>query len=257
MPLVTGTLTDIGLEPLTGLSPRLLFTPSSPAVRSDGYVFATRPVEAVPAASGAFSVDLAHTNEVLPVGTHWRIQVDFRGTSTDGGYPNSDYLPFKLFVPAGGGSIADLIGEYVANDWVYQGPDAPLLTNKARWHLNTNSGDLFELQQGSFVKIANLKGPKGDQGIAGTFTAATAESVAPGSPAEAIIGGTPAAATVHFKIPEGRQGLPGVNAVENDEAVAFYINDVDTLTRAALDARYVTAVTTEHGTDLYQNGEQL
>lgn len=72
----------------------------------------------------------------------------------------------------------------------------------------------------ALVKIGNLKGPKGDDGDVGTFASASAETVAPTAAAEAIIGGTPAASTVHFKIPQGVQGLPGTNGVPTAEAIA-------------------------------------
>lgn len=72
----------------------------------------------------------------------------------------------------------------------------------------------------ALVKIGSLKGPKGDDGDVGTFASASAETVAPTAAAEAIIGGTPAASTVHFKIPQGVQGLPGTNGVPTAEAIA-------------------------------------
>lgn len=85
----------------------------------------------------------------------------------------------------------------------------------------------------TYTKLANLKGPKGDKGDTGTFAAATAESVPDNASAEAIIGGSPSAATVHFKIPRGLRGLPGLNAVENDAAFAAYLEDADSETRSA------------------------
>lgn len=165
MPTVSGRLLDIGLAPLAGLNPVLEFRPSSAAVDSRSRVFPSRQVEVTPDPTGAFSVSLASTDELLPIGAHWKVRVKWLSATADGrNFPPSDDLPFKLFVPPEGGDIADLIGEYVANDWVYQGPNAPLLTNKARWQLNTSTGDLFAYQDGSFVKIANLRGPKGEQG---------------------------------------------------------------------------------------------
>lgn len=148
MPLVTGTLTDIGLEPLTGLSPRLLFTPSAPAVRVDGRVFASKPVEVVPAADGSFSVDLASTDGLSPRHTHWRLQVQFRAsTSGAGGFTASDFLPFELFVPLAGGPIGDLIGDRVPFDIVYSDPSVPNESQRtATLQFNPVTGDLYERQ---------------------------------------------------------------------------------------------------------------
>lgn len=86
----------------------------------------------------------------------------------------------------------------------------------------------------TYTKITNLKGPQGvpgEKGETGTFASASAEQVGATDPAEAIIGGTPAAATVHFKIP---RGLPGMDQAPADEAVAAYILDGGTDVRAAL-----------------------
>lgn len=85
----------------------------------------------------------------------------------------------------------------------------------------------------AWVTRTNLKGP------AGTFQSVSAMTLAPGSSATATIGGTLAARTVTFGIPQGAQGLPGVNAVDNDAAVAGYISTIGTsATKSALDVAY-------------------
>lgn len=86
----------------------------------------------------------------------------------------------------------------------------------------------------AWVTTDSIKGPKGDKGdrgLAGTITAATAESVTSSAPASVEMTGTASEKQVHFKIP---RGLPGVNAVENDIAVAAYVKASDSATRAAL-----------------------
>lgn len=45
----------------------------------------------------------------------------------------------------------------------------------------------------------------------------------PETPADVVLAGAPGAPVLNFKIPEGKRGLPGVNAVPADEAVAAYV----------------------------------
>lgn len=147
MPTVSGTLSDIGLAPLTGLKPELRFTPSSPAVDREGRVFASKPVEVTPNSAGAFTVTLAPTSGLLPVGTHWRVQVLHRSPSADAsGFTVSDFLPLKIFV-AGDTTIGDAIGEFTPNDFVYVGEDAPNSAKSAyMFQFHPVTGDLYERQ---------------------------------------------------------------------------------------------------------------
>lgn len=75
------------------------------------------------------------------------------------------------------------------------------------------------------------KGDKGDQGVPGTLSSASAETVPSGEPAEVIMSGTTEVKHAHFRIP---RGMPGSNAIENDAAVAAYVEGADTATRTAL-----------------------
>lgn len=77
--------------------------------------------------------------------------------------------------------------------------------------------------------LGSFKGAKGDKGDTGTFSEALATSVAAAEPASVVITGA-FGQTVEFKIP---RGLPGVNAVANDEATAAYLAAVDSETHSA------------------------
>lgn len=84
--------------------------------------------------------------------------------------------------------------------------------------------------------LANIRGPVGPKGRAGTFDAATAEVV----PYETVditpvISGDEGQ-YIHFFQP---RGLPGTNAVANDTAFATYLSSPETETRTAADAVYV------------------
>lgn len=85
------------------------------------------------------------------------------------------------------------------------------------------------------------RGDRGPQGVPGTISSASAESVSAESPAEVVMSGTVEVKHAHFKVP---RGLPGVNAVENDTAVAAYVAAVDSDTRLALEGNFVAQAAT-------------
>lgn len=88
------------------------------------------------------------------------------------------------------------------------------------------------------------KGDKGDTGLpgsagpigpAGTIASADAESVPASENAAVIMSGSSEVKHAHFKVP---RGLPGVNALENDAAVAAYVAAQDSATAGAMRARF-------------------
>lgn len=83
------------------------------------------------------------------------------------------------------------------------------------------------------------RGERGNQGIPGTLSSASAESVAADQNAEVIMSGTTEVKHAHFRVP---RGLPGTNAVENDEAFATYVGAPDSATRQTLDPIITAAV---------------
>lgn len=85
------------------------------------------------------------------------------------------------------------------------------------------------------TELGTFKGDKGEKGDTGTISSASAESVPAGDRAAVIMSGTGAVKHAHFKVP---RGLPGVNAIENDDAVAAYVLAVDSATKAALNEDY-------------------
>lgn len=107
MAVVTGTLTDFGLDPIAGLYPEIEFRPSSPAVGSGGKLMATKPLRFTPTVAGAFTAFLQPTDDLLPVGVHYKMSV--RWLDAEKNFVKADNPDWKLFVPAAGGAIADLI----------------------------------------------------------------------------------------------------------------------------------------------------
>lgn len=128
MPVVTGTLTDIGLAPLAAFSPVVRFTPSEPAVSADGKLFASKPVEVTPASNGAFSVTLATTDGVVPTAAHWVLSIGWRnpdGYTTGSGFYPWDMPTWPIRVPAAGGLLADMLDVRASSDQVWVGATPP------------------------------------------------------------------------------------------------------------------------------------
>jgi hypothetical protein len=82
---------------------------------------------------------------------------------------------------------------------------------------------------GEWIPRAQITGP------AGTFDSVDAVELPHGAAPTATISGPVERREVVFGIPAGAQGLPGVNAVPADEAVATYTTTVDSKLRKALD----------------------
>lgn len=142
MALVTGKLTDFGLAALAPFKPEIVFTPNGNAI-SPTSLLSTKPVVAVPAANGTFSVQLAPTVDVHPA-TWYRVSVRWLEPDSFGsGYAGMDFPDWKLFVPLEGGTLTRLL-ELPANPaQVWVGVDPPTNPTPGLWWLQHN-GDLSE-----------------------------------------------------------------------------------------------------------------
>jgi hypothetical protein len=143
MATVTGALTDFGIQPFPALQPRLIFTPSGPAV-SDARLFATKPI-IVPVASGSgiFSVDLQPTDGVRPA-VHYKVTIEWLMPGVDGqpGYTPADFLQWEIFVPAAGGAIQDLINAPVNPLLFWVGETPPPVPTAGQLWLKPSTGDI-------------------------------------------------------------------------------------------------------------------
>lgn len=155
--VVSGTLSDFGLDPIAGLYPEIEFRPSGPAAGSAGRLLVSEPVRATPASDGTFTVNLQTTDDLLPVGVHYKIEI--RWLDSAGKYIKADSPDWKLKVPSGGGSIADLLKLPIGSGFVIYSPTAPptWVGILATWFQldpddpnnpsnPANTGDIFELR---------------------------------------------------------------------------------------------------------------
>lgn len=109
MALVSGQLSDFGLQSLAAMSPTVIFSPSGSGTLGSR-LFSSTPIRVTPAADGTFTVDLQPTDGVVPAAWY---TVSIEHLNDGGRYTHYDVLGYKLFVPISGGELGDL-------------PDAPL-----------------------------------------------------------------------------------------------------------------------------------
>lgn len=213
MPIVNGTLTDFGLDPLTVNSPTLYFRSSSTGVAGLNILSARKAVEVTPAANGYFEADLVASAAVAPADAHYIIELRYRDAAT--GQMVSEVLPWKLFVPTGGGALGDLLRVPANPALVFTGTEPPELAAAGLWWLDPETGDLAEFDGAAWEHKANLRGPAGlpatgaaeDDAAVAQFiaTGGTATQAAVAAAIEAALGDTPAMGGSFLDVP----GVPG------------------------------------------------
>ena len=141
MPLVYGNLRTFGLQSLDGFFPEIYFIPSEPAV-AGSELFATKRVKAVYAAGGGFEVELQSTENATPA-FFYRIRIEWLNGA--GIATGLDLPDWKLYVPVGGGILADLVAapSNPGQVWVGENPPNPPVT-PGTWWLIPSTGDLYE-----------------------------------------------------------------------------------------------------------------
>lgn len=147
MPKVIGRLTDFGLDAMVGQDPRLVFRHSTPGV-SGASVLASRPVIVQTEGNGVFEVELVDSSRVSPAGWY-QVTLEWRDDETR--QRRQDVLPFRLYVPAAGGQIGDLLRVPSNPAMVWTGPTPPPNPSPGLWWLydgpdtdTLKTGDLME-----------------------------------------------------------------------------------------------------------------
>lgn len=147
MPTITGNAYDVGLNPLgPDLVAKMHFRIDH-AERDVGGGLHFQKERVVPTdAAGAFTVVLPeYVTHPKPlkvwVGVSWH---NASGYDDDHGYTATDWLPYPLYSPRGGGALGDLIGKQIGNDLVYVGLDAVNLSEQTGLQYNPATGDLYQ-----------------------------------------------------------------------------------------------------------------
>jgi hypothetical protein len=142
MPLVNGTLTDFGLDPLLPLDPVLMFRATSAGISGLNVLAGTVPVETVPAANGFFEVELAATDDLMPGGISYQVEIRYREKDTR--LVKHELLPWKLYVGPDGGALADQLTVPTNPALVWVGTEPPLNPTPGTWWYDPETGELTE-----------------------------------------------------------------------------------------------------------------
>jgi hypothetical protein len=154
---VTGKLLDFGLSSINGLDPVLIFQANKPAVTSTGSFLVTDPIEVTPTSGGNVTVDLSSTDDLVTADVYYTLSAEWR--APDLNFTRADFPDWKLYVPSGGGNLADLIKQPTNRSMVIKSPTNPgnNFGNGTLWlqidpadpnnPLNPgNTGDLYEMR---------------------------------------------------------------------------------------------------------------
>jgi hypothetical protein len=157
MATVTGKLLDFGLASINGLNPVLVFQANKPAVTSTGSFLVTDPLEVTPASNGDFTVTLSTTDDLVSDDVFYTMSAEWR--APDLNYARADFPEWKVYVPTGGGNLADLIKQPANRSMVIKSPTnpGPYFGKGALWlqidpadpdnPANPgNTGDLYEMK---------------------------------------------------------------------------------------------------------------
>lgn len=173
MPLVTGKLTDFGLDVMTDNAPRVVFTYTNPDGRpqpgiAKASLLASHPVVSVPAYNGFFEAELTDTASISPAG-YYLVSIEWRDDSTR--VYRRDVLPGELYVPAAGGVLADLLRVPVNPALVWSGEEEPANPSPGTWWQKPN-GEIWEWGPGWNYKNS-IRGPAGYNAVGAELTDAS------------------------------------------------------------------------------------
>ena len=141
MAVVTGTLSDFGLQSLVGRDPIVTFTASSAGVKG-GRLFTSTPIKVTPDAAGAVSVNLEPTDGVVPE-VWYRVSIEH--LQLGGEYTHFDLLDFRLYVPEVGGPIGSLPGTPLSPFYVLVSLDPPPAGYRGWWLYSPAEGQEMPL----------------------------------------------------------------------------------------------------------------
>lgn len=157
MAKVTGQLTDFGMDPRTAHKPVVVFMHSTAAVAGARLLSASMPVTATTTANGFFEADLVPAAAVSPAGWY---TITIKWTELPSKLRRTERLPFRLFVPAEGGTLADMLRMPSNPGQVWAGEEPPANPSPGTWWLDFDGG-LHERGKTGWNFKQNLRGPAG------------------------------------------------------------------------------------------------
>ena len=140
MAVVSYTLSDMGLASLAAYSPRLVFTPSGPAVKGS-ILFASRPIGSTPNTFGEGTVTLSSTETMIPE-TWYTLTITWLDSA--GNYISKDFPDWKIRVPAADGDLSDMIDAPAPGYLIWFGPEPPINPSEYTGWIDTDNGNFYE-----------------------------------------------------------------------------------------------------------------
>lgn len=142
---ITGTLADFGRVSLSSRSAELIFTPSAPTTTiAGGFLLSAAPIVVKPASNGSWSVALEEfENMHFPCFYTLKIRL----LDPAAGYIWVDFPEWKIYVPFGGGTLAEVVAAPVGGGLIWTVPDDEIPDGAAAGDLmlNTTTSDLFRI----------------------------------------------------------------------------------------------------------------
>lgn len=157
MPKITGTLTDFGFSPMPGMNPRLYFQHNTPGV-SGAAIMSTKRIEVIPVKNGLWEAELVASARIAPAGFY---TITLEWSEPPSRKRISERFPGRLYVPAEGGILADILRVPANPALVWTGTEPPPNPTPGTWWLN-DDGILQERNdKGGWTFKQNTRGPAG------------------------------------------------------------------------------------------------
>ncbi|WP_371031279.1 hypothetical protein [Pseudoclavibacter sp. JSM 162008] len=205
---VTGVLTDLGGVAIpAGQRPELWFKPNR-AGRRGGRIFTNEPIKANLSGS-SWSVMLEVTTGTMPEIFYTPLVKFYRA---DGTFVGQHMIEVEIRVPAGGGSLSDINGEF--RFWV--GPTYPFTPDEGNLWIDTSDPftHIWKERVGmAWVSKGTYVGP------AGTVDIASVTLLAPTATSKATVSGPPSARRLDLELAVPAGGLTPAQQTIFDQVV--------------------------------------
>lgn len=141
MPTLSGNLSDFRIVNLASLSPRIIFTPSGPAVTLDSFLMVTDPVLAELASDGSWTAALTDSAQMSPI-RYYTVAVE--RLNPGGDYIRKDFGQWQLYMPSRDCTMRELIGISATSLQAWIGTEPPDDPAFGTGWLNPDTGDYME-----------------------------------------------------------------------------------------------------------------
>jgi len=121
MPVVTGTLEDIGANSMASLNARIILSSQEVATKGS-VIMPTQEIVAEVGSGGAFSFPNVRASLENNPYTPYKLAIEWQDSA--GNYTRTDFPSFQIVVPSAGGRLADMVALVTPNKIVTKGDSA-------------------------------------------------------------------------------------------------------------------------------------